>query len=291
MTTTPTGRSALDALTALARRQRLAGRFDGAAEAADLQWRSKSDPGEHPGTTTIWHDDDGPVAAVWTREFRLGVDLAVLCLDDALIAECRSHAAGLLADLTVVDVHTEFQSDDPDWTAWAVGLGFEQTDDVIVTAWRDAHPPRRAPLPDGYRITSRDQMTDRPHHLVARNGDHIAERLSNCSIYRSDLDLAVVTAGGEVAAYGLFWADPVTGVGLVEPMRTEDAHQGRGLARAVLAEGMQRLIDAGCDRLKISWFADNGPAEHVYLDAGFVPHERNHFLFRPASAPQPSATA
>jgi len=26
--------------------------------------------------------------------------------------------------------------------------------------------------------------------------------------------------GGEIAGYGLFWADPVTGVGLVEPMMT-----------------------------------------------------------------------
>ncbi len=45
-------------------------------------------------------------------------------------------------------------------------------------------------------------------------------------MYRADLDLAVYAPNGDIAAYGLFWADPVTGVGLVEPMRTEDAYQG-----------------------------------------------------------------
>lgn len=35
------------------------------------------------------------------------------------------------------------------------------------------------------------------------------------------LDLAVYDGDGAVTAYGLFWADPHTGVGLVEPMRTE----------------------------------------------------------------------
>ena len=36
---------------------------------------------------------------------------------------------------------------------------------------------------------------------------------------------------GEVAGYALFWFDPVTQVGLVQPMRVEEAYQRRGLAR------------------------------------------------------------
>ncbi len=108
--------------------------------------------------------------------------------------------------------------------------------------------------------------------MVGRSGEHVAARLAECSLYRADLDLAVLTDDDEVAAYALFWPDPVTGVGLVEPMRTEDAHQRRGLARKVLLAGLERLGAAGCTRLKISFMEDNPAAKRCYLGAGFVPH-------------------
>jgi predicted N-acetyltransferase YhbS len=57
----------------------------------------------------------------------------------------------------------------------------------------------------------------------------------------------------------------VTGVGLVEPMRTQDAHQGRGLARHVLAAGLDGLAARGCRRLKVS------NDLRLYLRAGFRP--------------------
>jgi hypothetical protein len=43
-----------------------------------------------------------------------------------------------------------------------------------------------------------------------------------------------------VAGYALFWFDPVTRVGLLEPMRVEDGYQRRGLARMLLTNGLDR---------------------------------------------------
>jgi GNAT superfamily N-acetyltransferase len=106
--------------------------------------------------------------------------------------------------------------------------------------------------------------------MIHRNGDHVARRLAECSLYRPELDLAVYTPTGDVAAYGLFWADPVTGIGLVEPMRTEDAYQGRGLARHVLTSGLDRLAAHGCSSLKVSYIDGNDAARRLYLGAGFV---------------------
>ncbi len=60
-----------------------------------------------------------------------------------------------------------------------------------------------------------------------------------------------------VAAYGLFWYDPVTATGLVEPMRTEDDHQRRGLARHILTTGIDLLAEAGAERIKICFEPDN----------------------------------
>lgn len=54
-------------------------------------------------------------------------------------------------------------------------------------------------------------------------------------------DLAVRAPDGKVAGCAQFWYDPVTRFGLVELMRVADAYQRRGLARALLTEGLQRL--------------------------------------------------
>jgi ribosomal protein S18 acetylase RimI-like enzyme len=98
--------------------------------------------------------------------------------------------------------------------------------------------------------------------------------LRQTSLYRPDLDLVIHDSGGEVAAYGLFWYDPVTATGLVEPMRTEDAHQRRGLARHVLTTGIALLAEAGATRIKICFEPDNEASKGLYLDVGFQPDRR-----------------
>jgi hypothetical protein len=66
-----------------------------------------------------------------------------------------------------------------------------------------------------------------------------------------------------VAAYGLCWADPHAGVGLVEPMRTEGPFQRRGLARAVLTAGLDHIAAAGCERFKVNYEPENAAARHT----------------------------
>ena len=81
-----------------------------------------------------------------------------------------------------------------------------------------------------------------------------------------------------VAAYGLFWYDPETATGLVEPMRTEDEHQRRGLARHVLTTGIDLLAEAGAERIKICYEPDNPASKRLYLDVGFQP-DRHTVVF------------
>ena len=101
--------------------------------------------------------------------------------------------------------------------------------------------------------------------MIARNGARVEQRLRECSLYRPELDLMVEAPDGRAAGYGLSWPDPVTGVGLVEPMRTEQAHERRGIASHILATGLDRLAAHGCQRLKVSNDID------LYLRAGFRP--------------------
>ena len=127
--------------------------------------------------------------------------------------------------------------------------------------------PAVATLPEGFVLFDRAVRTPTPHPMRRRNGDAVEERLRQCSLYDPTLDLAVDAADGEVAGYSLFWFDPLTEVGLVAPMRVEDAYQRRGLARAMLTAGLDRLATRGARRLKVGYGTD--AARALYTGAGF----------------------
>ncbi len=162
-----------------------------------------------------------------------------------------------------------------------VGHRFAIEEDGLVETWlsADARPPI-SPLPDGYRLSNRLDTMHRPHHMISaeRNHPDPEPRLRQTSLYRPDLDLVVHDSRDSVAAYGLFWHDPVSATGLVEPMRTEDDHQRRGLARHILTTGIDRLVAAGAQRIKICYEPDNPASGRLYLSAGFRP-DRQTVIF------------
>lgn len=266
---------ATDLLQAARRRSPTAGVW----EAAEVQWASRRDRHADPDDATYWLDDGHPVAAVLVNRpghsggDRLGLDvLRVDPTDRRLLELAWPRALARLTDLGPATVEMLIDDAESDLAALAAAAGFVATDDGDVTAWMPADARARVvPPPDGFRLVARSEAGDAPHPVSARSGPDAVARLAACSLYRPDLDLAVGADDGTPAAYGLFWADPTTGVGVVEPMRTEDAVQGRGLGRAVLTAGLDRLAAAGCDRLKISYDPTNGPARHLYLSVGFTP--------------------
>ena len=94
------------------------------------------------------------------------------------------------------------------------------------------------------------------------------------------LDLAVEDANGRVAGYGLFWFDHTTLVALLEPMPVEDEYQRRGLARMLLASGLDRLARKGTRRLKVGFESD--VARELYLGAGLIQTSIDRLPFDPA---------
>jgi ribosomal protein S18 acetylase RimI-like enzyme len=123
--------------------------------------------------------------------------------------------------------------------------------------------------------------------MIRRNHPDLEARLRQTSLYRPDLDLVVYDGHDDVAAYGLFWYDPETATGLVEPMRTEDDHQRRGLARHVLTSGIDRLAAAGARRIKICFEPDNPASSHLYLSVGFEP-DRQTVMFSGSTGRRPT---
>ncbi len=106
---------------------------------------------------------------------------------------------------------------------------------------------------------------------INHEGPARQERLQQTSLYRRDLDLVVLDDADKGASYGLFWYDPETATGLVEPMRTEEHQRQRGLARHLLTIGLKLLADAGAERVKICFEPGNDPAKSLYLSVGFEP--------------------
>jgi GNAT superfamily N-acetyltransferase len=154
------------------------------------------------------------------------------------------------------------------------------TDELSGTSWMDAD--QRPPLAqvDGFVLVDRVARANRPHPMIARNGELVAQRLRQCPLYDPMLDLAVEDTAGNVAGYALFWFEDTTLVGLLEPMRVEDEYQRRGLAQMLLTNGLDRLARAGARRLKVGFETD--AARNLYLGAGFLRTSTDRLLTRPS---------
>ncbi len=262
----------LSLATDLLRRARLAGPDDGLWEAADLHWWWPRDQHRDPGNARFWIDPHGvPVAAVLFNDWGSRTQCDVLVSGTKTQAPWQ-HAMRALADRATEPLEMAVRDDDPAAAARLREAGFAPCADVYTTCVMEpGDRPALTTMPPGYRLRSRSDAADRPHHMIRRNGESVAQRLAESSLYQPELDLLVEGPEGDVAAYGLFWSDSVTGVGLVEPMRTEDAHQRKGIATTILLTGLGLLADNGCTRLKVTHEEDNAAAKALYRRVGFKP--------------------
>jgi GNAT superfamily N-acetyltransferase len=257
--------------TELLQRARSADAEAGLWEAADLQWwwrtPRRSDAIDH----LFWIDDEGPVAGVvltdWGRAW--GCDpIVVPGVSTVPLPTVWARALEAIDVLGLEAVEMLARDDDVELLALLAGAGFVPDADRSGITWMNARDrPGVAALPEGFVLMDRAHETTRPHPMRRRSGQGVEARLRQCSLYDPALDLAVEAADGHAAGYALFWFDPVTEVGMVEPMRVEDAYQRRGLARAMLTAGLDRLAKRGARRLKVGFGTD--VARRLYIGAGF----------------------
>jgi GNAT superfamily N-acetyltransferase len=257
--------------TELLQRARLADAEAGLWEAADLQWwwrtPRRSDAIDH----LFWIDDEGPVAGVvltdWGRAW--GCDPVVVPrVSTVALPTVWAGAAETIDTLELEAVEVLVRDDDSELLGLLTEAGFVADGDRSGITWMNAlDRPEVATLPEGFVLVDRAQETTRPHPMRRRSGEEAEARLRQCSLYNAALDLAVEAPDGDTAGYALFWFDPVTEVGLVEPMRVEDAYQRRGLARAMLTAGLDRLAKRGARRMKVGYATD--VARGLYVGTGF----------------------
>jgi GNAT superfamily N-acetyltransferase len=257
--------------TELLQRARLADAEAGLWEAADLQWWWRTPRRSDAVGQFFWIDDEGPVAGVvltdWGRAW--GCDpIVVPGVSTVTLPTVWARALEAINALGLRAVEVLARDDDPELQGLLAAAGFATDESRSGITWMNAPDrPEVTALPEGFALVDRARSTTRLHPMRRRSGDGVEARLKQCSLYDPGLDLSVEAADGPVAGYALFWLDPVTEVGLLEPMRVEGAYQRRGLARAMLTAGLDRLAQQGARRLKVGYATD--VARALYAGAGF----------------------
>lgn len=290
--TTRSGLDYLELVTVLLDRIRRSHPTSCLFDAAEVQWWwAQSRRITDDFAQLFWIDGEGrPEAAVIATSFGDSTQLDPLVLPDAVGAWRQevmhrglehAHEGGFDSVVLEVDRNDEFLRQ------VLFERGFSVVEDGLVESWMaaDSRPPI-SPLPGDYELVDRATATTRPHHMISERRGHInpEPRLVQTSLYRPELDLAVYDSEGGVAGYGLFWFNPNTEVGVVEPMRTEDEHQQRGIARHLLTSGIDRLAAAGAKRIKVAFEPANEASKHLYMNAGFQPHRENDLFAGPTEA-------
>ncbi|MCL1587237.1 MAG: GNAT family N-acetyltransferase, partial [Actinomycetia bacterium] len=264
----------LAGVTTLLERVRAEHPTRGVWEAADLQWWWRkpwpTDSWLHP----FWFDASGdPVAAAVATDWggRIALDIIVApSSPEELVEHAWHRGLAVVKENQPPIVEVMIDDDDSVMRSLVIEAGFVPLADKGASAWmRASSRPAASSEPVGYTLVSRVEIGETPHYFIARNGSGVAQRLEQTSLYDPSLDLAMLDATGEVAAYGLFWFDPVTKVGFVEPMGTNDAHRRKGLARHILMSGIDRLAHSGATRIKVNYEQDNAASSALYLDVGF----------------------
>lgn len=143
------------------------------------------------------------------------------------------------------------------------------------------HAPlsERRPLPAGYTLRSTrpgdaedaSQIAALLNAAFNRDFHSAAEYLTFSRLapsFRHDLDLVAVAPDGTFAAYvGIPYVAEI-GHGLFEPVCTHPEHQRRGLARALMVEGLHRLRALGARDVVVET-GDMIPANRLYEAIGF----------------------
>jgi mycothiol synthase len=123
------------------------------------------------------------------------------------------------------------------------------------------------PLGDGLELLERCYASGLGFHegdikIAVENRDDPTwyRNIQTAPLYRRDLDLLAVAPDGSIASFCTIWFDDVTRSACFEPVATVQAHQRRGLGKAVMTEGLRRLQRMGATRAFVSGYSSKANA-------------------------------
>lgn len=158
------------------------------------------------------------------------------------------------------------------------GRGFaplEEFERIYTRTLRDRVP--RFALPAGYAFANArrrdgEAMAELFNAAFGRT-THSAQQWSNFTSlapsYRSDMQIVATAPDGSIASNAGFAVYMDQSFAVVEPVCTHPAHANRGLAKAVLSEGMRRAAELGIHSVYVGAWHSNPVSNHVYQTLGF----------------------
>lgn len=87
--------------------------------------------------------------------------------------------------------------------------------------------------------------------------------------YRRELNLIVCAPDATFAAFCILWYDDANRAGLFEPVGCHPAHRRKGLATAMMREGLRRLQQRGASQALVGTSGRNQAANALYESLGF----------------------
>lgn len=145
---------------------------------------------------------------------------------------------------------------------------------LVETQWRRRldDPVATAPVAPGYRLRSLGEGLDLLERCYASglafHDADVAVAVDNRSdpswylgiqqapLYRRDLDVVAEAPEGAIAAFCTLWFDDTTRSVYVEPLATVPEHRRKGLAQAVLTEGLRRAQRLGAEVALVGTYGD-----------------------------------
>ncbi|MBN1965659.1 MAG: GNAT family N-acetyltransferase [Anaerolineae bacterium] len=196
-------------------------------------------------------------------------------------------------EASLITLDTDCREDDTTRRALLDRLGFVPLPQVTVSMVRPLDRPVADPiLPPGYTLRSvsgpeEDAAWVRLHRTAWQTGHMTLEERRAMTAepgYDRALDLVITAPDGALAAYcvGAIYAgeNALTGqrVGYLDPVATHPAHQRRGLARALLCVGLQRLQERGMAAARLGTTGGNTAMLKAAEAVGFTVEARKFWL-------------
>lgn len=219
--------------------------------------------------TTIWETGNGEIAAVLHPichdEIRLHVHprFRSAALEEEILVFAEAHHSDWFREGQRI-LYCPIFADDDLRRQTLIGRGFEKR-----PGW--GHHWRRdlegdlphTPAPPGYTIRSMGDEREHPSRSWASwrafhaeepdenyDGDYSWYRnMQSAPLYRRDLDIVAATHQGEIAAFCTISYDDYTRSAVTVLVGVAAEHWRRGLGKAIILEGMQRLKHLGCTRV------------------------------------------
>jgi RimJ/RimL family protein N-acetyltransferase len=175
-------------------------------------------------------------------------------------------------------ITTEANSEDKLFNSILEKRGYTRTDSFRFSGICDLskilpYPP----LPDGFsiRLTQKKDVARRVELFGLATGGIATtseryERMMNSPSYGDAMDFVVQTHNEEIIAYCTIWDDPISKIGILEPVACVAEHRRKGIMKSALLYGMNLLKECGTKYIYVGTGGKNIASQTLYKSVGFL---------------------